>query len=126
MNIISLIGSIIVTFALSAYSIGIITEQRRKMITRRVLIFVSIGIVLDVIATIFMIVGSPNSPFTFHGFVGYSALAAMLIDTVLIWKLYRKNGFDCAVPRGIHIYSRYAYIWWVLAYITGGLLVALK
>jgi hypothetical protein len=73
-----------------------------------------------------MIVGSPNSPFTFHGFVGYSALAVMLIETLLIWKHYRRSGLNSRVPVRIHLYSRFAYVWWVLAYITGALLVALK
>ncbi|MDZ7742548.1 MAG: hypothetical protein U5Q03_12550 [Bacteroidota bacterium] len=126
MNSLLLTGSIVVTFALIAYSIGILTEQRKKKITKTVLAFVSIGIILDIAATIFMITGSPNSPFTFHGILGYSALAVMLIDVLLIWKLKSVSGLNAEVPRALHLYSRYAYSWWVLAYITGGLLVALK
>jgi hypothetical protein len=30
------------------------------------------------------------------------------------------------IPGSISIYSRYAYLWWVIAFITGGLLVMLK
>jgi hypothetical protein len=29
------------------------------------------------------------------------------------------------LPESIRIYSRYAYFWWVIAFITGGVLVAL-
>lgn len=126
MKSISLIGSMIVTLALISYSIGIITEQRKKLITKRVLSFISIGIVLDITATICMIIGSSNGPFTFHGFIGYTALALMMIDTILIWKHHFKNSIDTVVPKFLHLYSRYAYIYWVLAYITGGLLVAMK
>jgi hypothetical protein len=90
------------------------------------LIFLTIGLALDITATTLMITGSPNSPFTFHGFIGYSALAVMIIETFIIWKNYLANGMNSKVPRTAHMYSRYAYSWWVIAYITGGLLVALK
>ena len=85
--------------------------------------FVTIGIILDIVATTFMIVGSPNSPFTFHGFLGYSALGVMLVDVILIWRLKLAQGVDADVPRTLHLYSRYAYGWWVIAFITGGLMV---
>lgn len=125
MNPILIAGSIIVTLALIAYSIAIISEQRKGIITPGVLIFLTIGLTLDVTATICMIIGSPNSPFTFHGFIGYSALAVMIVETSIIWRNYLGNGINSNVPRGAHLYSRYAYAWWVIAYITGGLLVAL-
>jgi hypothetical protein len=126
MNTYSLVGAVVVTFALIAYSIGIIAEQRSHQVKKSVLTFLSIGIVLDIIATACMILGSPNSPFTFHGFVGYSGLAAMLADTILIWRLYLKNALNVMVPKSLHLYSRLAYIWWIAAFITGALLVALK
>ena len=122
MNTISIIGSGIVTLALASYLVSIITEQVKKVITRRVLTFLTIGLSLDISATICMIIGSPNSPFTFHGFVGYSALLIMIIETTLIWRLFRSGGYGIAVPSSLHIYSRVAIIWWVAAYITGSML----
>jgi len=73
-----------------------------------------------------MILGSTKGAFTLHGFIGYSSLIAMFIDAVLIWKQKSQNGLNANVPKALHIYSRYAYIWWVIAFITGGLLVALR
>jgi hypothetical protein len=73
-----------------------------------------------------MVLGSSKGGFTLHGILGYSALAGMFIDAVLIWRLKIKEGSYCPVPDKIHIYSLYAYIWWVIAFITGGLLVALR
>jgi hypothetical protein len=122
MNTLSIIGATIVTLALISYSIGIITEQVRKKIIPRVLIFITLGVVLDITATAFMILGSKNSPFTPHGFIGYSALFLMLIELVRIWRAYNKLGMGADVPKGVHLYSRYAYIWWVVAYITGSLI----
>lgn len=125
MNIYSMIGATIVTFALIFYSIGILTEQKRKAITHVVLIFLTGGVLLDITATTFMIIGSKNTPFTLHGFIGYSALVAMLIDAILIWKTFLKKGLKCEPSHKLHLYSRFAYIWWIAAYITGSLLVAL-
>ena len=83
----------------------------------------TLGVALDITATIFMILGSSKSGLSIHGFIGYSSLLGMFIDAVLIWRLKIKKGAYCPVPDGIHKYSRYAYIWWVLAFITGGVLV---
>lgn len=126
MNPLLIAGSITVTLALVFYSIGILTEQFIKKISGRVLFFITLGIIFDIAATIFMIAGSPNSPFTLHGFLGYSALAVMLIDVILMWRLKLISGLNQDVPFGLHRYSKYAYFWWVIAYITGVLLVVLK
>ena len=123
MKTISMIGATIVTLALISYSIGVITEQKKRRITKSVLRFVTLGIILDIIATICMIIGSSNTPFTLHGFLGYSALAAMLVDVIMIWSFYKNNNSDQIVPTKLHRYTLLAYSWWVIAYITGSLLV---
>ncbi len=110
---------IVVTFALLFYSIAIITEQRKSLISRRVLLFLMAGVTCDVTSTALMIIGSENTPLTVHGFLGYTALSVMLIDAVLIWRFWTKNGSINKVPRGLHIYTRVAYSWWVIAYIAG-------
>ncbi len=125
MNSLLQIGTTIVVLALLSYSIAIITEQRKKILRRRILVFLTLGVALDITATIFMILGSSKGGLTLHGFIGYSSLLGMFIDAVLIWRLKIKKGAYCPVPDGIHKYSRYAYIWWVLAFITGGILVML-
>lgn len=107
---------IVVTCALVAYSIGVITEQRQKSITKFVLTFLTLGVILDITSTVLMIMGS--SGITYHGFIGWSALTVMLIDAVLIWRFWMKNK-NATVPRGLNLYTRYAYGWWVLAYIAG-------
>ena len=123
MNISILVGAVTVTAALLAYSIAVITEQIKKKANKIVLIFLTLGIILDITATSFMIYGSSNSAFTLHGILGYSALLAMLIDGYLIWKNYLKFGEN--IKNSIHRYSLMAYLWWIGAFITGGLLVAL-
>jgi hypothetical protein len=126
MNPLALAGVIIVQSALLCYSIAIITEQRKHLITRSVLIFLTLGVLLDITATAFMILGSSNGPFTLHGILGYSSLAGMFTDAILVWRFYRKHPAGTKVTYGIHWYSLGAYLWWIAAYITGALLVVIR
>jgi len=126
MNSLVLTGTIIVFFALSSYSMFIYNEQRKKQVVKKVLIFLTLGIALDITATAFMILGSSKGLLTFHGVLGYSSLLGMFADTIMIWRLRLKSGLNAEIPHWLHLYSRYAYIWWVLAFITGGLLVAFR
>lgn len=119
------IAATVVTLALISYSIAIITEQRKRKVINLVLIFLTLGVMLDIGATTMMIIVSENSPFTLHGMLGYSSLTLMIVDAVLLWKFRMKNGSAEKVSRPVHLYSRIAYIWWVAAYITGTLMVML-
>lgn len=126
MNPLAKAGATIVVFALLSYSVSVFTEQRRRRVTPAVLLFLTLGLMLDVTATAFMIAGSSKGPFTLHGLLGYSSLAAMLVDTWLIWRFRLRNAPDAEVPRGLHLYTRAAYGWWLAAFVTGGLLVAMR
>ncbi len=126
MDILLRIGTTVVIFALMAYSVAIVSEQRKRVLSKTVLSFLTLGVLLDLVATTFMILGSSKGAFTLHGVLGYSSLAAMFTDAVLMWRLKNKGGINSMVPPSLHLYSRYAYMWWVMAFITGGLLVAFR
>ncbi len=119
-------GTIIVNLALVAYSVAIISEQLQKRVTNRVLAFLSVGVFFDVIATICMVMGSTQSFLSAHGFLGYSALLVMLVDCALLWRFRTRYGAGQIVDKGLHLYSRIAFSWWIIAYITGAILVALR
>lgn len=112
---------IVVTFALICYSIGVITEQRKSAVSPFVLCFLSAGVLLDVSSTLLMIFGSTNTPLTVHGCIGYSALVVMLVDAVLVWRHWFRDG-RAGISRGLHMYTRIAYGWWVIAYIVGAVM----
>jgi hypothetical protein len=122
----SMIGSMVVTIALVFYSIGFSKERKRKLVSSSVLLFYAIGVSLDITATIFMIIGSSKGIITVHGLIGYSSLLGMLTDTFLLWRYNLNHGPDKVVSKRLHLYSRIAYTWWIIAYITGGLLVAIS
>ncbi len=111
-----------VTLALALYTIGTVMEQRSHRVTPGVRGFLTVGVFFDVTATILMIVASRSLTPTVHGVLGYSALALMLTDTILLWRHALARGQQ-AVGRGLHLYSRVAYLYWVAAYFTGAALV---
>ena len=126
MNPVLAAGTKIVFLALFSYTAFIILEQRKQLITKKVLFFLTLGLILDITATMLMIAGSSSSLFTLHGFIGYSALAVMFAETILIWRFYIVKPEQTKVTKILHQYSRYAYMWWVIAFITGVILVAIK
>lgn len=110
---------VVVTFALLFYSIAVVTEQRKAVISKRILFFLTGGVLLDITATALMIAGSNRIPLTVHGVIGYSALLAMLTDAILIWACWLRTGNQAPVPRRLNIYTRIAFAWWVIAYVAG-------
>jgi hypothetical protein len=123
MQPLAIVGAFIITLALLSYGIGSIAIQRFKIVTPGVLIFLTLGVLLDIVAVSFMIFGSDKGAFTPHGILGYSAMITMIVNLVLIWWWYFKNGFDTIISNSILLYSKIAYGWWVIAYITGSVLV---
>jgi hypothetical protein len=123
MNPISLAGAFVITFSLLSYGIGSISLQRFKVVSTAVLVFLTVGIVLDIVAATLMIIGSENKPFSMHGFIGLSAIAVMLTDVVLLWRYFRKNGNEVTVEKPLLTFSKIAYLWWIIAYITGSVLI---
>lgn len=126
MNPTLIAGTRIVVLALICYTVAIWTEQRQRLVNNRVLIFLTLGVLLDIVSTVLMILGSSNSPFTLHGFLGYTALLAMLVDAFLLWKQRIFKGRKKAVSKQLHLYSRYAYLWWVVAFVTGSMIILVK
>lgn len=125
MNTLLTFGTRIVVLALVFYTVAFFLA-RKKQLKPSLLVFQSIGLSFDIAATVFMILGSKNSPFTLHGLFGYSALVAMLVETFLLWKLRFGRGLGASINKGLHFYSLAAYVWWVAAFIIGGLMVLLK
>lgn len=126
MKTLAMIAATVVTLALISYAVAIITEQKKRLVVNTVLIFLTIGVLLDISSTTMMIIVSENSPFTLHGIMGYSALLLMFIDAVLLWRFRIKSGVEVKVTKGLHMYSRIAGLLWVMAYVTGSVMVAIR
>lgn len=119
-------GMTIVNFALISYTIAIVTLSRKKLMSQKVLLFLTVGVIFDVTATICMIIGSSQGALTPHGIIGYTSLAAMLTDTVLSYRYNKTCGDKVEVSRKFISASQIAFGYWIVAYITGALIIMLR
>ncbi|WP_297093588.1 hypothetical protein [uncultured Draconibacterium sp.] len=123
MNPLAIVGAFVITLSFLAYGIGSISLVRFKIVGRLAVAFLSIGVVLDMVAIGLMMLGSKGNPFTLHGFLGATAFVVMLVDTIWSWKKYITDGRDCRARKNHIIYTKAAYGFWVMAYFTGSLIV---
>ena len=126
MQPISIIGAFLITFALLLFGYGINLLQRFKLVSRGVLWFVFLGLVLDAAAIICMIQDFSDIPFTVHGVIGFLALFVMMVDFAWLLYHYKKYGAETTISKALFWYSSVAHGLWVLAYLIGILLVILK
>jgi uncharacterized repeat protein (TIGR03987 family) len=126
MKPILIIGTTIVNLALIFYTVGVLSEQKNKIVSLFSIGFITTGVVFDIVATVCMILGSSHTALSSHGLFGYSALLLMLVDCVLLWRFRILKGEAIIVSKALHLYSRFAYIWWVVAYLTGAVLIAIR
>jgi hypothetical protein len=110
----------IVTLALLCYTVGTVAQQRSRRVTGSVIGFLGVGVALDIIATVFMILGS-GKVLTLHGLIGYTALAGMLVEVGIAWRWRRRRGGE-RITDPMALYSKVAYGYWVLAFVSGGLM----
>jgi hypothetical protein len=125
MNPTLLAGIYIVNLALISYTTAIIIQRRKKLMTRNVLTFLTLGIIFDITSTICMIIGAGHF-ITVHGVIGYTSLAGMVADTIFSYSLVRKKGINAAVSVLFNRWSGIAWLYWIVAYITGVIIVAVK
>ena len=118
-------GITIVNLALISYASAIIIQSRRKSITRFVLTFLTIGILFDITATVCMIISS-GKVISIHGMIGYSSLIGMFTDTVLSYLSVKKHGMNTILSKKFIRWSQLAFSYWVVAYITGAILIMMK
>lgn len=119
MRTVTLIGVILVHLALIFYVLFIIYENKKRKATTSVLTLITLAVIFDIAATTCMMLGTTRTYFTFHGIIGYIGLLLMLIDAVLLWKHKIKNGADVLLSSGLHLYSKIAFTWWIIAFLTG-------
>ena len=113
------IGILFVHLALIFYTIFIIYEHKHRRTSGRVLFFITFAILFDLIATGCMMAGTTGTYFTFHGLVGYSGLFMMIIDAILLWRFRITNGAEVIISDRLNLYSKFSFVWWLIAFITG-------
>lgn len=119
MRTITVFAVAFVHLALIFYVLFIINENKQRKASNRVLTFITLAVIFDIIATSFMMLGTTRTYFTFHGIIGYLGLLLMLIDVVLLWKHKIKEGAEKLLSNWLHLYSIIAFFLWMIAFITG-------
>ena len=114
-----------VTTALVLYTIGALKELRARRATPGVCGTFAAGVAFDVTATVLMILATQRGGLTVHGVLGYTALAGMTTDTILMWR-HRLRAGVAPLGKRLHLFSRLAYVYWVVAYFTGAALVMMS
>ena len=113
------VGIFFVHFALIFYTLFIIYEGKDRRVTTRVILFITFAVLFDITATACMMIGTTRTYFTFHGILGYIGLLLMIIDFILLLKFRIKYGSETAITETLNKYSKIAYYWWLVAFITG-------
>ena len=116
---VTIAGIIFVHIALILYTLFIIFESRKHKTTKLVLVLISLAVMFDVIATACMMIGTTRTYFTFHGIMGYIGLLLMLVDAILLWKYKLRYGIENLISKSLNSFTKVAYSWWIIAYITG-------
>ncbi|MDH3269200.1 MAG: hypothetical protein OEM46_10140 [Ignavibacteria bacterium] len=116
---VTIAGIFLVHIALILYTLFIIFESRKQKTTKLVLVFISLAVIFDIVATTCMMIGTTRTYFTFHGIMGYIGLLLMMVDAVLLWKNKLKYGIENIISKSLNSFTKIAYTWWIIAYITG-------
>lgn len=118
-----LIGSVILSLSLLSFGLGSITLQRFKVIGRSVLLFLSLGFVMDITAVVLMLNGSPDYLFSVYAVLHYFAALIMLIYVTWVWKVFIKGRLNIRISEGLHWFAKFAYGVWVIAYLVSSFLI---
>ena len=119
MPIVIIAGVILIHIALILYTIFICKEFKYKRATSSLLKFITSAVILDILATSCMMIGTSEEYFTLHGILGYTALFLMIIDAIFIWKHKMNHGSEVAFNTGLDRYSKFSYFLWIIAFATG-------
>ncbi|HAB54122.1 MAG: hypothetical protein A2315_01665 [Ignavibacteria bacterium RIFOXYB2_FULL_35_12] len=113
------VGILFVHLALIFYTLFILLEGKKQRAANIVLLLITFAVLFDIIATACMMIGTTRTYFTFHGIMGYIGLLLMVIDYILLLKYRIKYGAETLISKPLYVYSKIAYYWWLIAFITG-------
>ncbi|HPF51267.1 MAG TPA: hypothetical protein PK335_06805 [Draconibacterium sp.] len=119
MNILAVLGAFIMTMAFLSYGIGSVTLERFRIVGIVVLLFYLLGLMFEVIAIGFMASSGSGRMGSWHVILGIIAFLLMLVNTIWVWVVYFKKGFDGQVSMTLLKYTKAAFLLWVISYLLG-------
>ncbi len=117
MPVFVMIGALFMTVALICYATGILMTVFTGKVKRKNVILQVLAVCFDLLGTTCMIVNSGGQlvPHEFHGWIGYIALALMVVDMVFVLR-HRVDGLASTRMR---IFSVCVLVLWVTSYSYG-------
>ena len=119
MNILAVLGAFIMTMAFLSYGIGSVTLERFRIVGIVVLLFYLLGLMFEIIAIGFMALSGSGRMGSWHVILGIIAFLLMLVNTIWVWVVYFKKGFDGQVNMTLLKYTKVAFFLWVVFYLLG-------
>ncbi|WP_302396760.1 hypothetical protein [Eggerthella sinensis] len=111
-----MIGALLATTALVLYTVGILMSVITGKVKRRNVIMQTVAVVCDAIATVCMMIQAGGLiPADFHGWIGYTALALMVVDLGFVMS-HREDGKATGPMR---VYAAVALVFWIVSYSLG-------
>lgn len=111
-----MIGALLATTALVLYLIGILMTAITGKVKTRNVVLQTAGVVCDAIATICMMIQAGGLiPADFHGWIGYTALALMVVDLVFVLR-HKKDGI---APTAMRVFALVTMAFWIVSYCLG-------
>jgi len=121
-----LYGALFASLTLVLYTFAIYLEKKRKLVTSKVLVLQISALAFNIAAVVVMSLESKQALSSTHGIIGYTSLFAIVVNTISTIRFYVKNGPYTRIPLRVRLYSTITYAWWLVAYITGGLLTFVR
>lgn len=117
MPIFVMIGALFMTVALICYTTGILMTSITGKVKRKNVILQVLAVCLDLIGTTCMVINSGGQfvPHDVHGWIGYSALALMMVDMAFVLR-HRTDGLASTPMR---VFSICVLVLWITSYSYG-------
>ncbi|MFQ6677504.1 MAG: hypothetical protein ACE5D0_04215 [Fidelibacterota bacterium] len=119
MKPIIIVGTITITLSLILYTKGMLQILKKRLITKKLVSLLTIGLVSEIIAVICMSIGSTRPITTPHGLIGLAGILIMISIVWISWKSISTDKKSSTLSPNKYFYYLFAYAIWVIAYLTG-------
>ncbi|PIF05795.1 MAG: hypothetical protein CSA36_05205 [Draconibacterium sp.] len=123
MSFIFIVGAFFMAFSLLFFGIATISIMRFKILSLWILLLMTLGMIFDVTAIILMIKGAKDLVFSLHRLLGYTAEIAMAVSLFMVWREFARKGLNSTISSKVIRITKIAYLWWLVIYIAGSLMV---
>lgn len=108
------------TLAFLSYGIGSVTLERFRIAGIVVLLFFTMGLIFETAAIVLMSMSNETGGMgSWHTILGVFAFLLMLVNTIWVWSVYFRKGFDGRISKLLLDYTKAAFLFWVLSYLLG-------